>query len=161
VLFEFDDIKVIQSGSSRSVSGMQGFVDPDEAVGSDISASAARKAAIEKDLNKFTAIFAQGDLPDPDQQTLAKEVFNLLDSTYGVTPMEEEDLEILCTLLLNRNNRTSFESRCLLIMQWQTVGRISECFALRWKNVSFAKSSNSRSMVIHLARPKTGLEQVI
>jgi hypothetical protein len=80
--------------------------------------------------------------------------------TERSTPMEEEDLELLCTLLLNRNNRTSLESRCLLIMQWQTVGRISECFLLRLEHLSFHKSSNNRSLVIDFARSKTGIEQV-
>lgn len=69
-------------------------------------------------------------------------------------PMTTEDLNCLATLLLRKNCRTSLSQRCLLVMQWQALGRISEIARMKFLDISW-NASNS-SIRIKMKRGKTG-----
>ncbi|MCA1800518.1 MAG: hypothetical protein LC687_04725 [Actinobacteria bacterium] len=87
VLYEFEEITVVQAGEARSGAAE---IDPDaETSLSDISASAARKAVTDNDFATFKSIFI-----DPSNEKLAREVFKEVQSGLGIVAEVEEENEV-------------------------------------------------------------------
>ena len=84
ILYEFDAIQVVQAGEARRG---EGTLDPDADVTA-VSGSAAREAAAANDFDTFQQIFI-----DPDNTTLARQVFKDLQDAMGVDVPEEDDDE--------------------------------------------------------------------
>jgi len=80
-------------------------------------------------------------------------------------PMKESDLKIMGGLLFERNTRQADLDRGILILQKQTIGRVSETSRLRYPNVRICKSESRYSkeccFVITITRLKTGQQHPI
>ena len=78
-------------------------------------------------------------------------------------PMTVEDLKIMTNILFNhRELDVAIENRCILIFQWQVMGRITEVLSLKKNSVTFSSDTDkSRSLKIVIKRTKTIKEQVL
>lgn len=75
-------------------------------------------------------------------------------------PMREDDLLWMCRRLFRHNSRESMANRCLLVLQWQVMGRISEISRLRYDDINHVADKRSRNSIkINLARVKVGVQQ--
>jgi len=63
----------------------------------------------------------------------------------GAPPMNADDLLKIVTYLIDENTTKSFNQRALMVMQWQTVGRITEVAKLQSSdvNVHITNASNA------------------
>lgn len=75
--------------------------------------------------------------------------------------MTEEHLEYICKVLFDVRNRQVIADRCLLALNWQCVGRISEVAQLRWSAIKLYNSGKLRCMEILLVRAKTRNTQTL
>lgn len=75
--------------------------------------------------------------------------------------MQEEDLELLCGILLKVDSRTSSLNRCLLVLQWHVLGRIAELGELRIADITFVCNRFTTCLCIDVNRFKTNLQQDI
>lgn len=74
-------------------------------------------------------------------------------------PMSSQDLKLLCKLLFARADTLSFQQRCLLILQWQALGRVSEITSLTFQSIEWY--DNFKSLNLTMNRDKVGLEHTI
>jgi len=70
-----------------------------------------------------------------------------------------EDMLAFCRLLFESNVISDVQTRALLVMQWQTVGRISEATNLKASDLNFWNGPRSNNLKVTLSRLKTN-EQV-
>ncbi len=80
--------------------------------------------------------------------------------TNGAPKMKEEDLKIMCTMLINggesgMNARLASLNRCLLIFQWQMLGRISELDELCMSDIEYTHNQFTTCLTVHIDRLKT------
>lgn len=73
-------------------------------------------------------------------------------------PMTESDLIKLCTYLFTRNDPEAARNRCLLVFQWQLIGRINEVAALKFTDISFDEAHCCLN--VRLFRSKSSTQQV-
>ena len=73
----------------------------------------------------------------------------------GAPPMSSDDLAYLCNVLSRRNTRESFSHRCILLIQWQALGRISEVVGMKYSDIEW--NSRSRCLTITMNRTKVGV----
>jgi hypothetical protein len=80
-------------------------------------------------------------------------------------PMTETDQLIMGKLLVARNTRESDQDRGILILQKQTIGRVSETSRLKYTNIKMCKLSNRirkvSCFVFTITRLNTGLQHSI
>jgi hypothetical protein len=65
-------------------------------------------------------------------------------------PMLAPDLENFCTVLVELDRLDTIAQRCMLILQWQTFGRVSEVSGLHCGAVSWAADVDSAQIYIDL-----------
>ena len=70
-------------------------------------------------------------------------------------PMTENDLELLCWHLLERNTNESLADRCLLVFQWQMLGRINELRQMDLTSIAFYNTRFYRCLNVKIDRSKT------
>jgi hypothetical protein len=75
--------------------------------------------------------------------------------------MKEEDLELLCSILLKQDNKSSSLNRCLLVLQWHVLGRIAELGELRFSDITYVCNRFTTCLCIDVNRFKTNLQQNI
>lgn len=75
--------------------------------------------------------------------------------------MQEEDLELLCSILLKRDSRSNSLDRCLLVLQWHVLGRIAELGELRVADITYVCNRFTTCLCIDVNRFKTNLQQDI
>ncbi len=79
--------------------------------------------------------------------------------TKGSPKMKEEDLRIMCTMLFSEhsdsNVRLSAVNRCLMVYQWQLLGRISELQELTMSDITFDSDRFHTCIKINMDRMKT------
>lgn len=75
--------------------------------------------------------------------------------------MLNEDLEILCNLLLKENDSESVFNRCLMIIQWHVFGRISELNDIKYSDFDLVHDSNNNCPIlrVNLSRTKVNVQQ--
>lgn len=80
-------------------------------------------------------------------------------------PMTETDQSIMVKLLIVRNTRQADLDRGILILQKQTIGRVSETSRIKFTNVGMCKSESRYSKVscftFSITRLKTGLQHTL
>ena len=82
ILYEYDEIEVIQAGAQRQ----EGELDPDSDMEvTEASGSAARQAAVQGDFDSFLQIFIL------DDEDMARETYESIRTTHGVPQKEESD----------------------------------------------------------------------
>ena len=69
-------------------------------------------------------------------------------------PMTKEDLHIMCLNLIGRDSPSANEDRCLMVHQFQLMGRISEPGKAKKKDYSFVQQSNRTPIIVKLTRAK-------
>jgi hypothetical protein len=76
-------------------------------------------------------------------------------------PMTEMDLRWMCRKLLSYHTWEGIINRCLLVLQWQCMGRITEVAALKFADMAVVNDSRGSrtAMKIHITRVKTGVQQ--
>jgi hypothetical protein len=74
-------------------------------------------------------------------------------------PMSSQDLKLLCKILFIRGDTLSFQQRCLLVLQWQALGRVSEITSLTFASVEWY--DNFKCLNLTMNRDKVGLEHTI
>lgn len=75
--------------------------------------------------------------------------------------MEEKDLAILTDLMLKANSKEYNLNRCLMVLQWQLLGRIGELANIQYKHLSFHSKQKADYLVMQMNRVKTSLQQDI
>lgn len=73
-------------------------------------------------------------------------------------PMTEKDLEILCKIMFQRDSDMSIHDRCLLIWQWQSIGRVSETSNLKFTDIEFLDKTTC--FKVNMSRSKTATQHV-
>lgn len=79
--------------------------------------------------------------------------------TKSAPPMTARDLNCLSSMLTKKNTRDSLSHRCLLVWQWQALGRISEIAAMNLDDIAW--NHNFSCLRITMNRTKVGKEQDI
>ena len=70
-------------------------------------------------------------------------------------PMTKADLKVILHLLLELNTSSSNEERCIICLQYQVVGRISEPSAVTKKDIKFVDQDNRTVLMINITRKKS------
>lgn len=76
-------------------------------------------------------------------------------------PMQESDLLWMVRKLLSKSTWEGINNRCLLVLQWQVLGRIIEIAALLFKNIHVVDPSRpcKGALSFDITRIKTGVQQ--
>jgi len=83
--------------------------------------------------------------------------------TDSAPPMLVNDLLTLSIALFRRNTRESHANRCLLNLQWTTLGRISEVSQLRCNHLSYGENQHLHDcfLLIEMSRSKVGVQDTL
>ncbi len=78
--------------------------------------------------------------------------------TQSATVMEEQDLAILCNLLINSNDKSAVINRALLTLQWHVLGRVSELDALRFDELTLYSHNKTDCVAVNMSRLKVHIQ---
>ncbi len=77
-------------------------------------------------------------------------------------PMQEMDLLWLCGSLFRKNTWEGIVNRCLLVLQWQVLGRISEVSKLTFDDIKYrSRKATPSCLAISLSRVKVGIQHEV
>jgi len=78
------------------------------------------------------------------------------DPENNARPMTMYDLSLYSEILFKQSTFAGMQSRAALILQWQTLGRVSEVFALKLSDITYCKeiNANNRALMVNVNRMK-------
>lgn len=70
------------------------------------------------------------------------------DPENNARPMTRQDLEYYCEILFEQKSLAGMQARAALVLQWQTLGRVSEAFGLKLSDFSYCNEINNRALIV-------------
>jgi len=84
-----------------------------------------------------------------------------IDRAKQAPPIQPSELNLFCEILFEEDTLWSIQARAALILQWQTMGRVSEVFSLKMNAFMFCEEIGIRTVKVNVNRAKVSARNVL